>query len=168
MRVLLVIFLLLYFVLPSCAELKGIETVLRNEIGEVAIYTYVPRGLVVSLDENLFFDGSSEKISRHGLSILNSIADVINSVDNTCVVEGHTRDLNKLKSDIYKYDWELSLARANNIALYFMRCKKVNPKKLFPIGYGAFMPFHDNVSYTGDLNCRIDFVFLDYGKLRYN
>ena len=163
-----VIILLLCFMLPSCAELRGIESALQGEIGKVAIYTYVPRGLVVSLDENLFFDGTNEKISRHGLSILNSIADVINSVDNICVVEGHTRDLDKFKSDIYQDNWELSLARANNIALYFVRCKKVNPKKLFPIGYGAFMPFHDNVSYTGDLNCRIDFVFLDYGKLGYD
>ncbi len=168
MRLFFVIILLLCFVLPSCAELRGIESALHREIGKAAIYTYVPRGLVVSIDENLFFDGTNEKISRHGLLILNSIADVINSVDNICVVESHTRDLDKFKSGIYSDNWELSLARANNIALYFIRCKKVNPEKLFPIGYGAFMPFHDNVSYTGDLNCRIDFVFLDYGKLSYD
>ena len=165
---LFVIYLLLSFVLPSSAELRGIESALQNEIGKVAIYTYVPRGLVVSFDENLFFDGTNEKISRHGLLILNSIADVINSVDNICVIEGHTRDLDKFKSDIYQDNWELSLARANNIVLYLIRCKNVNPKKLLPIGYGAFMPFHDSVSYTGDLNCRIDFVFLDYGKLSYD
>ena len=168
MRLLIIIVVFLLSYLPCNANLKSIEASLKSKIQGHVLYSYVPRGLVVSVSEEELFCGTCDKIDGRGLHILNAIAQEINSFNNICIIEGHTRDLNKNGSKVYSENWELSLARANKLALYFIRCNRVDPNKIFSIGYGEYMPFHDNVSYTGNLNNRIDFVFLDYGKLRYD
>ena len=143
------------------ANLNKVENLMRKFVDTDMIFTYVPRGLVVSFDEDLFFNINQDKISLSGVCVLEKISKVLKNIDNLCVIEGHTNNLNPQNS-IYSENWELSLARANNIAIYLMRCDNINPEKLFSIGFGAYMPFHDNVSYTGDLDNRIDFVFLEY------
>lgn len=129
------------------------------------IFTEVPRGLIVSIDEDVFFKTGREKIRLDGTCILNEIADILNETGKVCVIEGHTENV-KPEISCYKSNWELSLARANNITIYLMRCAKVNPEKLFSIGYGEFMPFKSNVSDKAAMNNRIDFVILDYRTKR--
>lgn len=129
------------------------------------IFTHVPRGLIVSIDENVFFKPGHEKIRCSGLPVLDEISLILHEVGKSCVIEGHTENANPDISS-YKNNWELSLARANNITMYLMRCTKISPEKLFPIGYGDFMPFIDNVSNTPGMDNRIDFVILYYEASR--
>lgn len=129
------------------------------------IFTYVPRGLIISIDENVFFNENNEKIRQSGAGVLNDIGNILNEIGAVCVIEGHTERVNPEKTS-FKTNWELSLARANNIARYLMRCLKVKPEKIVSMGFGEFMPFIDNVSESADLNNRIDFVILHYDANR--
>jgi len=146
---------------------KDAENLFKEHVkldGQI-IFTHVPRGLIVSIDETVFFNENQEKIKQDGIVILNQIGKVLNLLDNDFVIEGHTEATNPELS-IYNSNWELSLARANNITKYLMRCVKVSPEKLFTVGFGEFMPFADNVSQDAQLNNRIDFVILDYEASR--
>ena len=160
----LIVVMLLSISLQANANLTRIETLMKHFVSEDKIFTYVPRGLVVSFDEKLFFKTNHDKISPEGVCILEKISNVIKSTDNLCIIEGHTKNLDKNNS-IYSQNWELSTVRANNIAEYLIRCSKVKPEHVFSIGFGEYMPFHDNVSYKGNLDNRIDFVFLEYRDL---
>ncbi len=142
------------------------ESLFRQNVHiDKMIFTHVPRGLIVSIDEKIFFDCGEEKLKLDGLPYLRQIADVFKQLDNNFVIEGHTKSINAPDGG-YSSNWELSLARANNITKYLMRCAKVHPKKLFTVGFGEFMPFSKNVSQNDDLDNRIDFVILDYKASR--
>ena len=122
-------------------------------------FTYVPRGLIISIDENVFFNPGQEKLRCEGLPVLDEIAGVLRQFNKSCVIEGHTENVIPEISS-FKNNWELSLARANNITMYLMRCANISPERLFPIGYGEFVPFRGD-SKT-NMNSRIDFVIIDY------
>ncbi len=124
-------------------------------------YTAVPRGLILSIDENLFFYTASNKIKPTGAIILNGIISVLQNYDNNCVIESHTDEVLAGRG-IYKEDWELSIARATAVADYLVKIGKINPDRIFALGYGDMMPFKENVSQKGFSDRRVDFVIFDY------
>ncbi len=144
-------------------NLMNVENLFKERVKPAGqmLFTYVPRGLIISIEENVFFKDNHEKISCNSLETLNEIGKIINLSGANWVIEGHTEHTNNMR---FKTDWELSLARANNIVLYLMRCSKVSPEKIMPIGYGEFMPFLDRSK--SNMNKRIDFVILDYEAKR--
>ena len=145
------------------------------------VFTKVPRGLIVSIDERYFFSDGEARIKESSLCILNRIIVLLHELSNYCVVENHTED-NDLSGTNYNNDCEISLARSTNIVQYMIKYGKVPPDRLFALGYGQYMPFRGNVkSYdksgvtTGmaasndiknKMNKRIDFVILEYEAKR--
>lgn len=143
------------------ADIKNkLEKTLPNNAN--IIYTFVPRGLIISVDENHFFSGESICIKCSGATILDGIASVIAEIENDCTIESHTEGHSNNSGD-YKTNWEISMARANSIADYFIYCKKIPTERVFPLGFGEIMPFNDNVSNKAiGFDKRIDFVIFDY------
>lgn len=126
------------------------------------IYTIVPRGLVVSIREDIFFIGESTKINVSGAGVLEGIVSVLKKIDNNCTVESHTEGHNG-ECGYFHSNWEMSLARANSITDYLVYCGKIPSERIFSLGFGEFMPFKDNVSATkAGFDKRIDFVIFDY------
>ena len=134
-------------------------------IKEGIIYTKVPRGLVLSIDERWFFNKGEARIKESSLCILDTIAVLLTNLPNYCVIENHTGEENFENSD-YKENWELSIARASNIAEYLVKYKHLHIKKVFPLGYGEFMPFKDNVGESVGMDNRVDFVIIEYDAKR--
>ncbi len=56
------------------------------------------------------------------------------------------------------YNWELSAVRADKIAEYFIKVKKLNARNIQSIGLGDISPVIEN------MNNRIDFVIINYDK----
>lgn len=129
------------------------------------IYTKVPRGLIVSINEQYFFDRGAIKIKQSSLPILDSIISVFKTLDTYCIIEDHS-DPDGVSDSRYKSNWELTIARSTNIVQYFIRYGCVDPDKIFGFGFGEFMPFKDNVSEKAGMDNRIDFVFIDYEARR--
>lgn len=125
------------------------------------IYTKVPRGLIVSVDESVFFSDENDILKIKGTAILDGIAKVLDKLDNECTVEGHTESHN-FQHSLYKSNWELSTARANSVVDYLVMSGGVSSSRLFALGYGELMPFKGNVSSKEGFNNRIDFVIFDY------
>ncbi len=139
---------------------KRIEEVMPKDVN--IIYTFVPRGLIVSVDESELFSENNIHIKCSGANILNGIAQILNEVKNDCTIESHT-DGHLHTNGRYKTNWEISMARANSIADYLIYCKKIPSERVFPLGFGELMPFKDNVSkITTGFDRRIDFVIFDY------
>ena len=126
------------------------------------IYTFVPRGLIISIDESHFFSGESIEIKCSAREILDNIADILGNIETDCTIECHTEG-HSTNLGAYKTNWEISMARANEIADYFIFCKKIPTERIFPLGFGDLMPFKENVSNKGlGFDKRIDFVIFDY------
>lgn len=129
------------------------------------IFTKVPRGLVISFDESIFFNKGDAKIKEHSLYILDVLASGLQKIPNDCVIEDHTDENMDAVSD-YNYDWEISLARASNISQYLIDCGCISANRMFALGYGEYMPFKDNVSSLEGIDNRIDVVILEYEAKR--
>lgn len=142
---------------------SDIETLFKENVSAQMFFSHVPRGLVVSINENFFFNTCNVKLKPEAKFVLDEIGYVLNQLDYDFVIEGHSQNgaLNSLQ---WEHDWEISLARANNISRYLIRCAKVSPDKIFTVGFGEYIPFSKNKH--PNLNNRIDFVILDYKAKR--
>lgn len=130
---------------------------------DIMTFTRVPRGLIVSIDEKYLFNKGSSKLKQSGIPVLNDILQVLKHIGSRCVIEGHS-EKNSFENRPYKSDWELSLLRADNVVKYFILYGGIDADRLFSLGFGEYMPSVDNVDEKMNINSRIDFVFLDYGK----
>lgn len=148
-------------------NVEKLETLFKAVLPEAkgVVYTKVPRGLIISIDEDYFFNEGEARIKESSLCILDRIIYQLKTLPNYCVVEDHTENNNFENSD-YKEDWELSISRSANIVEYMMKYGKLPKEQLFALGYGEFMPFHDNVAPKDGDNSRVDFVILEYEAKR--
>ena len=158
------IFLLL-FNLPVIAltENIDIENLFKKELADDVIYSSVPRGLIISIDENTLFDGCDTEIKPESLHILNRISEILKKIKNYCVIENHTQDIctNELE------EWEISMIRAGNIVDYMIKNNSVRPEQIFDIGYGENMPLNEGINQKAKaFNNRVDFVILNYETSR--
>lgn len=130
------------------------------------VYTIVPRGLIVSIREDVFFQGDSINIKVSAIDTLNAIINVLNEINNNCTIESHTEGHDNPEGN-FDSNWEISMVRANVVTDYLVFCGKISPNRVFSLGYGDMMPFKDNVSATNaGFDKRIDFVIFDYNQKR--
>lgn len=168
------IFLSLNTVLAEDVQMLYISTVYDSKINTILnafkdklpdkktiVYTKVPRGLVLSIDEREFFDLGCAVVKPYGKELLNVISEVLKEFNNQCVVESHTDEPIPENSTLTE-DWELSIIRANVIVDYLILKTHLSYDKVFPLGFGEIMPFNDNVSDHDFSDKRVDFVIFDY------
>ncbi len=142
------------------SKAQRLEAVFRASmpVKDGIIYTKVPRGLIVSINEKYFFNKGEARIKESSLCILDTIAELLHRLSNYCVIENHTEEFINDENN-----WELSLSRSSNIAEYMINSGKLPPAQLFTLGYGQYMPFKDNVSAKqSGFDSRVDFVILEY------
>lgn len=137
-----------------------LEKVLPEDIP--VVYTVVPRGLIVSIKEDIFFKGDNILLNKSSAAVLDAIVSVLRRIGNNCTVESHTEGHNNPQG-VYRTNWEISMARAESIADYLIYCGQIPASRVFTLGYGDCMPFRDSVSASKKgFDRRIDFVIFDY------
>ena len=147
-------------------NVERLETIFRAFIPmkDRIVYTKVPRGLIISIDERIFFSQHETKIKESSLYILDTIIILLNKLQNYCVVESHTDEIG---CSNFCENWELSTARAQNIVDYMSIYGKIPTERLSSNGFGYLMPFKDSVSSTQKgFDNRIDFVIIEYEAKR--
>ncbi len=162
MKKLYLIILILIAIFCSGYNIEKLESVFKQVMPQKCgvLYTKVPRGLIISIDEKCFFNKGEVRIKESSLDILNIISAILTELPNYCVIENHTEE------DDYTKNWELSVSRASNLAEYMVKYRKLPIEKVFSLGFGESMPFKDNVAPKNGLNNRIDFVIIEYEARR--
>lgn len=119
------------------------------------------RGLVISLNNAVFFEPGSAEIKKENEDTLMEIAVMISVMDNYIRIEGHTDNI-PMNSDLYPSNWDLSAARAANVVRLFSGQPNASPEKLIAVGYGEYRPIADNSTAEGRAkNRRIDIIILN-------
>lgn len=116
--------------------------------------------LVVRLPEDVLFPSGSSELSREGELALMEVAIVLRQFpDRRFMAAGHT-DNTPIKSDRYKDNWELSMARALVVTRFLVEAK-MPPQNIVAAGYGEFDPIASNDTPKGrSENRRIELVLL--------
>jgi len=137
---------------------------MKNEIskGEVTI-SELKGKLTVNLVESVLFDSGKAEVKPNGLVVLQKVIDILKNIkDKVIRIEGHTDNVPIVGALTRKYptNWELSAARAINVARYLQQ-QGIDPALLAAVAYGEYKPVAPNDSDEGRAkNRRIEIVLV--------
>lgn len=118
------------------------------------------RGLVVSLNDTLFFDTGRAEVKPESQKKLIEIGKILNQLNNYMRVEGHTDNV-PIKNDQFSSNWQLSCARASNVTELLINSANIPPQKLSAVGYGEYRPIADNSTEDGKAkNRRVNIIIV--------
>jgi len=148
--------------MSSLAKLQEeLAQALAGEIkrGEVALKAGRD-GLVISLREVGFFDSGSADVKLKSEPSVARIAKVLEGRPYHVRIEGHTDNV-PIHTERFASNWELSTARATEMAKLFITQYEFPPERLSAAGYAEFHPVAPNGSEEGRaLNRRVDIVIV--------
>lgn len=110
-------------------------------------------GVEMVLPEMLLFESGKTDIQDLAKQFLNEIAPLLLSISNEIKIEGHTDNVPVISGQ-YPTNWELSAARASQVARYFIDAHQLAPERLSVIGYGEYQPISSNDTVEGRLQNR--------------
>ena len=144
------------------------ENLLENmkseiEKGKITI-TQLRGKLKVNMLDEILFDSGETTIKPQGIEVLKRVGNILLNVkDKTINIEGHTDNvpIGTELSEKYPTNWELSVARATNVARYLQEKSGINPILLSATGYGEYKPVASNETEEGKAkNRRIEIVLV--------
>ena len=149
-------------------DLSGLRSELQQTLsqeiarGEVALHT-TPDGLVVSLKEVGFFDSGSATVKSTSQTAFGRIASLLSQHGFRIRIEGHTDNV-PIHNSQFASNWELSTARATELAQLLIVKYGIGPQRLSAAGYAEYHPVATNNTPEGrGQNRRVDIVIL--GKM---
>jgi chemotaxis protein MotB len=138
---------------------------MRKEIakGQIKITQLSDRLSVTLVDKVLFPSGSAD-ISPEGLKVLQRVANIIKTAPDQIIrVEGHTdnQPLSWYLRNKYASNWELSTARATQVARFLQDKAGIKGENLHAVGLSEYHPVADNKSEEGrSKNRRIEIILM--------
>jgi len=117
--------------------------------------------LTVNMVDSILFDSGKAEVKKGGLEILGKVVSILKDVsDKSIRIEGHTDDvqISRALAQRYPTNWELSAARAINVARY-LQGQGIDPGHLSAVAYGEWKPVATNDTEEGKAkNRRIEII----------
>jgi chemotaxis protein MotB len=124
-------------------------------------------GLVISLREAGFFDSGSAVPKPEAIPVLRQIANKLGASPYDLRIEGHTDNV-PIHNAEFDSNWELSAARATDIARLFLDTKAIPPDRISAAGYAEYHPVTSNDTARGRAeNRRVDLVVLPRTEINF-
>jgi len=138
---------------------KSLETVRNNDLGKLASIDLLPNKAVrIVLTSDLLFATGQAELSFAASKSLQKIAAVVSDSPHQIHVEGHTDNV-PINAGRYANNWELSVARANAVAMFLIEDMQMNPDQFVISGYSSYKPVASNSDAAGRAkNRRVEIV----------
>lgn len=102
--------------------------------------------VMISIADNMLFNSGSYRLSSKADTVLQKLANVINSEPSLDVmVEGHT-DARTINTANIADNWDLSVLRSTSVVRKLQEKYNVAPEKLIAAGRSSYQPLADNGS----------------------
>jgi len=137
---------------------------MKSEIskGQVTISEFKGK-LTVNMVDSILFDSGKAEVKKSGLEILGKVTSILKDVDDKSIrIEGHTDNvqISRALAQRYPTNWELSAARAINVARY-LQGQGIDPGQLSAVAYGEWKPVATNDTEEGKAkNRRIEIILV--------
>jgi chemotaxis protein MotB len=139
------------------AKMKG-----EIDKGQVTI-SELKGKLTVNMVEAILFDSGKAEVKQEGLVVLGKVIEILKTVNDKSIrIEGHTdnKPIVGPLTQRYPTNWELSAARAINVARYLQK-QGIEPTKLSAAAFSEFKSVADNSTLEGRAkNRRIEIVLV--------
>jgi chemotaxis protein MotB len=118
------------------------------------------RGVIISVADKYFFQTGNADLKKESKDVMDKIGNFVAQHSNMIRIEGHTDNV-PINNKKFPSNWELSSARAINVAKYFLKTHNINPGRISTVGYAEFKPVASNDTPDGRAkNRRVDIVIL--------
>jgi chemotaxis protein MotB len=118
--------------------------------------------LRVDLVNEVLFDSGEVALNPEGVDVLRRVGEVLNQAqDRQIIVQGHTDNvpIRGRLAERYATNWELSTARAVNVARFLQEQVAVDPTRLSAVGFSEYWPREANETPEGrQMNRRIEIL----------
>ena len=125
---------------------------MKNEIAQGQVTISELKGkLTVNMEAAILFDSGKADVKPEGLDILKKMVDTLKGVTDKAIrIEGHTDNvqLSGALTRQFPTNWELSAARAINVARYLQQ-QGINPVNLSAAAFAEHKPVDDNATREG-------------------
>lgn len=125
----------------------------RQGMQESSSASVQPRGLEITLANQLVFTPASAVISPRARKQLVALGKLLNDTAGPVRVEGHT-DTAPVHTAEFPSNWQLSAVRAANIAQLLVEQAGVDARRVSAVGLGESRPIADNRTPEGRLKNR--------------
>jgi chemotaxis protein MotB len=138
-----------------------LASLLSQQVAERVVSLKLGRdGLVVSLREAGFYDSGAALPHPQSKAALDRIASTIAATPYDIRIEGHTDNV-PIHTAQFASNWELSTARATELARIFILDHQFAPARLSAAGYAEYHPVATNDTAEGRAqNRRVDIIVL--------
>jgi len=131
------------------------EQLLKNMKSEIALgqvtISELKGKLTVNMEAAILFDSGKADIKNDGVEILRKMVETLKGVKDKAIrIEGHTDNVQIIGalSRVFPTNWELSAARAINVARYLQQ-QGVDPGILSAAAFAEYKPVADNATKEG-------------------
>ena len=135
----------------------------KEKLGKAINIDIKQNELTISLNTGKgFFERGSADVKSDTAQVLNTISSLCKDLPEKANirVEGYTCDL-PIQSGNYPSNWELSTARATNVARYLIEKGHIDPWRISAAGYGEYRPkVPNNSEYNRSINRRVDITIM--------
>jgi len=125
---------------------------MKSEISKGQVTISELKGkLTVNMVDSILFDSGKAEVKAGGLEILGKVISILKDVNDKSIrIEGHTDNVQIVGALAKRYptNWELSAARAINVARY-LRDEGIDPGQLAAVAYGEWKPVATNDTAEG-------------------
>jgi chemotaxis protein MotB len=129
-----------------------------KDLSQMISVTDDERGIVFSLQGDIFFDPGQATLKKAIFKILDSIATAIDACATHILIMGHTDNMERAGT-AWESNQELSLYRGLAVLEYFLKEKGLSPSRFSAGGYGSSMPLHPNdTAKNRALNRRVEII----------
>jgi chemotaxis protein MotB len=137
---------------------------MKNEISKGQVTISELKGkLTVNMLNAILFDSGKAEVKPQGVAVLQKVVDILKNVTDKAIrIEGHTDNVVIAGELTRKYptNWELSAARAINVARYLQQ-QGIDPTLLSAVAYGEYKPVASNDTEEGRAkNRRIEIILV--------
>ncbi|MDO8737495.1 OmpA family protein [Candidatus Deferrimicrobium sp.] len=137
---------------------------MKSEISKGQVTISELKGkLTVNMVDSILFDSGKAEVKKGGLEILGKVVSILKDVNDKSIrIEGHTDNvqISRALAQRYPTNWELSAARAINVARY-LQGQGLDPGQLSAVAYGEWKPVATNDTEEGKArNRRIEIILV--------
>jgi chemotaxis protein MotB len=137
---------------------------LKQEIADGQIQVERLRDQIrVDLVDKILFDSGEATLKAEGVRVLERVGAVLKKADRDIEIQGHTDNVPIVGALAKRFptNWELSAARAVNVARFLQDKAGLDPGRLSASGYSEYRPKASNETEEGrQLNRRIEILLV--------
>jgi chemotaxis protein MotB len=116
-------------------------------------------GATITIKAGILFEGQTDNLSPAGRPVLESIANILSSMNNPVIITGHTDSI-PVETPPFSSNWGLSAARAMAVLSYF-ESRGIDGSRLAAYGMGVNRPITTNNTEAGrKLNRRVEITIV--------